>query len=261
MPLTYHWQRLKNPMSEKFNTYLTNSFSNVTDVLTSSSYDKDEVWENSQSVEDKLIVESNVDKEYISAVSLYHFQEESPYRKICYNLKYKGQKDQAQYFATILAEKIKVADFLKDVDLIIPVPLHWTRRLKRGYNQSEVIAKALSSVLGVQMRTDLLYRRKRTKTQTALNVEEKLQNVQNAFFCKPLPVVNHILIVDDVFTTGATLYNCVLAAQSSFRLSAQSFDSQLFDNPSFHNKLSNNQSYNEDSCIKPRISIATLASV
>ena len=134
----------------------------------------------------------------------------------------------------MLGERAAAADWLSDVDTVIPVPLHWTRRLRRGYNQAEVIASEVAKALGARPRTDILERLRRTSTQTKLGVEEKASNVRGAFavsrkfrrrFHKPEttdgasssdkisgernPVtVRHILLVDDVFTTGSTLYNC-----------------------------------------------------
>jgi len=107
---------------------------------------------------------------------------------------------------------------------IIPVPLHWTRRWRRGYNQAEILAKAVAEAFSptagnavpVVCRPGLLVRSRRTRTQTRLNVEQKARNVEAAFrvperAVRILSSARHILLIDDTFTTGATLYACYAA--------------------------------------------------
>ena len=108
--------------------------------------------------------------------------------------------------------------------MIMPVPLHWAREWKRGYNQAEVIASALASETGVPLRTDVLKRRRRTRTQTRLDIEGKARNVAGAFSVSDDAAVifrsggnvRHILLVDDVFTTGSTLTACFTALRTVF---------------------------------------------
>ncbi|MBO4670907.1 MAG: ComF family protein, partial [Bacteroidales bacterium] len=113
-----------------------------------------------------------------------------------------------------------------DVDLVTCVPLHWTRRFRRGYNQAAVIASELARCLAVQFSPDILKRTRRTATQTRLSVEAKALNVAGAFAVRrrymsfraqsrDLPP-RHILLVDDVFTTGATLTACASALFEAF---------------------------------------------
>ena len=122
----------------------------------------------------------------------------------------------------LLGEKLKSSPLFSDVDLVVAVPLHWTRRLKRGYNQAEVIASTVARVLGCRCESHLLVRNRRTGTQTRLSVEKKSANVKGAFSLnkswKSDFDVKHILIVDDVFTTGATISECFLAIRSRFGL-------------------------------------------
>ena len=119
----------------------------------------------------------------------------------------------------MLGEEIKRTPWLQDVDAIIPIPLHWRRRWKRGYNQAEIIAEAISSVTGVALYRDILKRRKYTKTQTLLDVRSKADNVRGAFAAHPANgscQFRHILLIDDVFTTGSTAGECFRALRSVF---------------------------------------------
>jgi ComF family protein len=124
----------------------------------------------------------------------------------------------------MLGKKLAVSPLWSDIDMIIPVPLHWTRKWKRGYNQAEVIARAAAEALGVPVRTDILMRKHRTKTQIKLDIKEKAQNVAGAFavtedaraIFRNGGTVRHIVLLDDVFTTGSTLGACFTALRTVF---------------------------------------------
>ena len=119
----------------------------------------------------------------------------------------------------MLGERLREAAHFADVDLIVPVPLHWTRRFRRGYNQAEVLARGIAGVLGATVAPAALKRQRRTKTQTRLSIEEKARNVASAFrAAPPRPGVRHILLIDDVLTTGATLTASFLALRSVYPL-------------------------------------------
>ena len=116
--------------------------------------------------------------------------------------------------------------------MVIPVPLHRLRRWKRGYNQAEVIAAEVADALGVPLRTDILVRGRRTRTQTQLSIEEKAANVAGAFEVsesakRVYGITAHddssrcirpknVLLVYDVFTSGSTLGECFWALRSVF---------------------------------------------
>ena len=149
---------------------------------------------------------------YSYATALFFYR--AGYKEITRRLKYHADLGIGRYFADMLAKEMAVPGIYSNVDAVIPVPLHWTRKWSRGYNQAEVIAQVLAEKLGAPVLKSVLYRCRRTRTQTRLSIGKKSANVAGAFkvkrgFC--LSGFSHILIVDDVFTTGATLHSCFLA--------------------------------------------------
>ena len=152
--------------------------------------------------------------EYSYASALFFYRSSTGYRLITQSLKYHGDIAAGRYFSKMLGRELASSWMFKDVDAIVPVPLHWSRRWSRGYNQAEIIADELSCCLGVPHRKDILVRPRRTRSQTKMSMEEKTSNVHGAFKVRKkadLRGLHHLLIVDDVFTTGATLFACYLA--------------------------------------------------
>jgi ComF family protein len=96
-------------------------------------------------------------------------------------------------------------------DGVVPIPLHRTRELERGYNQAEMLGEGVADALGCPLRPDLLSRPHPTRSQTNLSRKERWQNVHDAFSADPACANGHWLIVDDVLTTGSTV---VAAAQT-----------------------------------------------
>ena len=89
--------------------------------------------------------------------------------------------------------------------ILVPVPLHLIKKRERGYNQSELIAKGISQITGIKMRTDLIRRIKNTSTQTKMNRKERIINMKNAFRLNKEISNKTIILIDDVFTTGTTM--------------------------------------------------------
>ena len=117
--------------------------------------------------------------------------------------KFHGTTKLARLFALELARAVKKSGW--KVDAVCPVPLHWTRRLERGYNQSALIARPLAQHLGLPYAPSLR-RVRRTKQQAKLGKQERVSNVEAAFVSKPCH--GNILLVDDVVTSGATTKAC-----------------------------------------------------
>lgn len=130
-------------------------------------------------------------------------------REIVWNFKYNKRPDLAKYLARFMEPLF--CEF-GEVDVLIPVPLHDHKLKLRGYNQSKLLAEELSKLVGVEVDCESLIRVKNTETQTNLNFEQRRDNMKDAF-----EVVGdgfkgkHVLVVDDVLTTGATAESCATA--------------------------------------------------
>ena len=149
------------------------------------------------------------------ATAFFEFRKGSKYQKILHHLKYKGQKELGERMGSLIGFELKHTDFAASIDLICPVPLHHKKERKRGYNQSYHLALGLSNSLEVPIDNNSIKRVINTNTQTSKGRFERWQNVDGIFeLSNPGSVLNkHILLVDDVVTTGATLEACVSAIQ------------------------------------------------
>ncbi len=151
----------------------------------------------------------------VFATSMYRFYPGGKVQEIIHQIKYRGQT----HTATILGQKygqlLRKQPLLRDVDIIIPVPLHPRKQRKRGYNQSDFFAQGLGSSLHKPIDKKILKRTIPTLSQTAKHRLERAKSMQNAFHLTDRTNLHgkHVLLVDDVMTTGATLYGCADAFQ------------------------------------------------
>ena len=148
-----------------------------------------------------------------NALSLFYMRKNSKIKNILHQIKYKGDKEACKYLGNLTAEKWD--SFLQNTDIIIPVPLHSKKQAKRGYNQSEVYAQGICENSTIELGKNIVERAIYTDTQTKKERFERWQNVENIFKLKPnIDLTNkHILLVDDVITTGSTieaLYRCII---------------------------------------------------
>ncbi len=127
-------------------------------------------------------------------------------------LKYKRQVYQAVYFGECLAKMVSADASLRDFDCVVPVPVHFLRRLNRGYNQAEVLATHMCRHLGLEPPIDLLVRKRVTKKLKNLDKESRKLMLENAIIvdknAAPLVKNKRVLLVDDIYTTGTTLNAC-----------------------------------------------------
>lgn len=151
----------------------------------------------------------------VEASSYLYFRTDDRWRKMIHRLKYQGEWRLGLTFGELYGAELKSSGLYNDVDLVVPVPLHVMKYLKRKYNQSEYIAEGIAKELGVKVDRRSLYRRRNNPSQTRQHASERWLNVSDLFAVRnPERLENrHILLVDDVLTTGATLSACIYALQ------------------------------------------------
>jgi ComF family protein len=135
-------------------------------------------------------------------------------REFIHQLKYEQRPELAAPLARYLVAALARPDWddLRErFDAVTPVPLHAERRKERGYNQAELLAQGLCRRTGIPFHPELLERRRFTHSQVGLNAVERHANVEDAFAARPACKGRHVLLVDDVYTTGATLRACAQA--------------------------------------------------
>jgi competence protein ComFC len=135
----------------------------------------------------------------------YLFHKESQLQLALHAMKYEGLFNLATTFGRQLGEWMLSGGDTLDIECIIPVPLHPLKKIERSYNQSEKIAEGLAEVLQKPVRGNLLQRKRNTRSQTGLNAEARKKNLHGAFEAAPMIPFKHVLLVDDVVTTGATM--------------------------------------------------------
>ena len=145
------------------------------------------------------------------ATSFYLFSKKSKVQNLLHQLKYKGVKEIGFVVGELIGYDLNESEQFKAVDFIVPVPLHKNKLKKRGYNQSEWIAKGISNTMRVPINTQTLIRNKDSQTQTKKSRYKRWENVGEIFGVSNQELQGKtVLLVDDVVTTGATIEACAL---------------------------------------------------
>ncbi|WP_343747194.1 phosphoribosyltransferase family protein [Fluviicola sp.] len=150
--------------------------------------------------------------------ALLRFKQQNSTQQILHELKYGNNPEIGLHFGRELGTILKQLPAFSDMDALIPVPLHPKKEFIRGYNQAEIICKGITQASGVSLRKDLLKRTSFTESQTKKNRVSRWDNMQNRFALRTQQEHNlqHLVVVDDVVTTGSTLETCVRILRNQF---------------------------------------------
>ena len=149
---------------------------------------------------------------FVHATSAFFYNKESHLAELIKDFKYHKFPSLARYMGVIASDELVATGFFSGLDFIFPVPLHWRKRMKRGYNQSEMIGRGISIRLNIPLCRDLVAV-KGHRTQTLLSREQRQKNTKDIFKLKNPDRYSgkHILIVDDICTTGSTMLSAAQA--------------------------------------------------
>lgn len=148
-------------------------------------------------------------KTHIYKEGLAGFSHVGVIKKSIYDIKYSNKREYVDFYVNEISKLYKRYILNWNCDGIIPVPLHFRKKIGRGYNQAEVIAKAFSRELGIKMYSNLLKRQKYTRPQKELNDIQRKKNLENAFkITKNIVELKKVILVDDIYTTGSTIDAC-----------------------------------------------------
>jgi ComF family protein len=154
------------------------------------------------------------------AASFAWFINDGLLQHLVHGLKYKGKKETGMFLGGRLGIRLRESGWGALPDVVVPVPLHPKKLASRGYNQSELIARGIGDALRIPVATDALIRTKDTESQTKKSREERVNNMADAFVIKEAGTLagRHVLLCDDVLTTGATIEACALALLKEERI-------------------------------------------
>ena len=143
-------------------------------------------------------------------ISFFHYTPHSPYSRILFELKYHNHPEVGKTMGRMMAEELKATNFFDGIDLIVPIPLSRKKERQRGYNKIDWIAWGISEATGIPTDTTSVVRTKSNPSQTTLDHRQRRENVRDIFAVRHPGNLEgrHILLVDDVITTGATMLSC-----------------------------------------------------
>ena len=159
-----------------------------------------------------------------AVAAVFFFAKQGKVQHIIHSLKYHHNAEAGIFLGKEMGKALKDAPLFRDADYLIPIPLHPKRQRVRGYNQSEMIARGISEITGIEVSTRHLLRSVNTATQTKKTRQERWDNVRDIFMLSNDDELKdkYVIIIDDVLTTGATLESCgkILASISGITISA-----------------------------------------
>lgn len=143
---------------------------------------------------------------FIAATGHFFYSKDSAFSQLIQDMKYRNFPSIGTKLGEISGKELFISGFLSDVEVIIPVPMHFVKKAKRGYNQVDYIAKGISRATGLPVK-DALKMQRRRKTQTSLSRRERLDNTKDIFIIRKGCDLEakSVLLVDDICTTGATI--------------------------------------------------------
>lgn len=147
------------------------------------------------------------------AAAFLHYEKDHPIQRVVHKMKYADQPLIGYQLGQQAAIEFQYAGFFDAIDVLVPIPLHPQRMRERGYNQSEYIAKGLSEITGIPIDTTHVTRIRNTPQQALQTGDERHHNVADAFAVNHPEQLygQHILVVDDLITTGETMRSCLKA--------------------------------------------------
>ena len=146
----------------------------------------------------------------INATSYLYFTKDSLLQHLMHQFKYKNRKEIGHWFGRRMGEALLESTCFTLPDALVPIPLFAARQRKRGYNQAAILCEGMAEMMGIPVWTEIVTRTTLTETQTRKNRIERWQNMEGRFSLQQAAAIRdkHLLLVDDVITTGATLEAC-----------------------------------------------------
>lgn len=147
-----------------------------------------------------------------NAMGMLYFTKDSAIQHLIHQLKYNGKKEIGHFMGMIMGQKILSSNRFAGIDAIVPLPLFKLKEKKRGYNQSSVLCDGIAETLHAPVLKNIVVRTMATDTQTHKTRIERWQNIEGKFQATDLEKIKnmHLLLVDDIVTTGATLEACAM---------------------------------------------------
>lgn len=146
----------------------------------------------------------------VHATAQFYFTKESMMQHLMHQFKYKNNKEIGLYLGKLMGFALAASNRFSFVDALIPLPLHKSKEHKRGYNQAAILCEGIAGVLGKPVLKNIVVRPEQTETQTKKGRVQRWQNMEGKFALNNNTAIEgkHVLLIDDVITTGATLEAC-----------------------------------------------------